>query len=451
MPKPSPAPARSRHERRLALLAAAERALVGAAVVLHLAVYRHDVTGDGAVRWDTAVALAHGRLTASTYGLVHSILALPLVPLGRGAGAYLNEILFLAGLGALVLLLRRTLDAALLRRFALIALCASMFTNAVRDHYGETLSAFALAIAVTLALRERPGAAGAAAVLAVINAPATAPAVGAALLAALRRRRVLVAGAAVAAAGALVLCENWIRRGSPLASGYEGNAGYRTFMPYSGRPGFSYPLVLGAASLAFSFGKGVLLFAPGLWLWLRREWRRPDPPLLGRLVGAWLVAGLVLLLTYSKWWAWYGGWTWGPRFLLFASLPASLLLAHALGDRAAPPLAKVGVVAALALSAWVGTSGALFGLDGLSACTAGNYRNEVLCWYVPEFSPLVRPLLAARSLSAGEWFVALHAAAVVVVLGAGMGFGEAGEAGGDGGVERGRVSGGAGLVAGGPS
>jgi hypothetical protein len=38
-----------------------------------------------------------------------------------------------------------------------------------------------------------------------------------------------------------------------------------------------------------------------------------------------VVTGLVLV--YAKWWAWYGGSSWGPCFFVFATVPASLLLA----------------------------------------------------------------------------------------------------------------------------
>src|SRR4029078_4990998 len=41
------------------------------------------------------------------------------------------------------------------------------------------------------------------------------------------------------------------------------------------------------------------------------------------------LAGLILV--YARWWAWYGGWGWGPRFLLYAGVPSALGLAIVLG------------------------------------------------------------------------------------------------------------------------
>src|SRR5205085_1593251 len=136
----------------------------------------------------------------------------------------------------------------------------------------------------------------------------------------------------ICVAGLLVLGESWLRRGSPFDTGYGGDHGIQTVLPYSGRPGFSYPFLLGVVSILFSFGRGLMFFTPGLLLWLDartrdalvRHRRTVVPMLLA-------VAGLVLV--YAKWWAWYGGISWGPRFFVFAAIPASLFVAA----RARPP------------------------------------------------------------------------------------------------------------------
>jgi hypothetical protein len=39
-------------------------------------------------------------------------------------------------------------------------------------------------------------------------------------------------------------------------------------MPYTGRPGFSYPFLFGVLGILFSFGRGLAFFAPALWLLL---------------------------------------------------------------------------------------------------------------------------------------------------------------------------------------
>ena len=109
----------------------------------------------------------------------------------------------------------------------------------------------------------------------------------------------------------------------------------------------------------------------------------------------WFLAGL--LVVYAKWWAWYGGWVWGPRFLLFASIPAAFALAVSLGRPAASLGKNLLLLGILALSFWVGVSGAVFGLSGLEDCRPAEY--EFLCWYVPEFSVLWRPFVVGFELS----------------------------------------------------
>jgi hypothetical protein len=218
---------------------------------------------------------------------------------------------------------------------------------------------------------------------------------------------------ATALAAALILGENTIVRGAALDSGYSGDRGYITVMPYSGMPGFSYPFIFGLFSLLFSFGKGLLFFAPGLFLVARARRARPELAPFFDLSIAFL-AGLVLV--FSQWWAWYGGWKWGPRFLLFASYPSSVALAVALHTQVTVPR----VIAAIAIAfwtVWVGVSGVVFDLRGLDACLANGYAMEHLCWYVPDFSPLLRPLvLPPGPLVSWQKIWMLCAALVVAVL-----------------------------------
>src|SRR5207248_4240377 len=107
----------------------------------------------------------------------------------------------------------------------------------------------------------------------------------------------------VIAVGLLVAAEAWIRRGSPFASGYGGNHGQPGLLPYSGRPGFSYPFVFGVLSILFSFGRGFMFFFPALLFWFdRRTRKRFTHPARGILIAS-LLFTAALVLVYSKWWA----------------------------------------------------------------------------------------------------------------------------------------------------
>jgi hypothetical protein len=101
---------------------------------------------------------------------------------------------------------------------------------------------------------------------------------------------------------------NFARFGTPLQTGYHFDSG----------EGFTTPVWVGLYGLLASPGRGLLWFNPLTWLalpgWVM--WRRREPR------AAWLALAVVggQILIFSMWWAWPGGWSWGPRFLL-ATIP----------------------------------------------------------------------------------------------------------------------------------
>lgn len=213
------------------------------------------------------------------------------------------------------------------------------------------------------------------------------------------------------------MLEFYLRRGNPIMTGYEGDQGFRSILPYSGLPGFSYPIVFGILSILFSFGKGLALFIPGLWLLFKRP-AAHAPDILRRLQrhSVWFVVGLVLV--YAKWWAWAGGWFWGPRFFLFACIPASVALAIHLCDERATAAAKALTLAVLGWSIWVGINGAVYGNLEMGMCTDNETRLEAYCWYTPEFSAFFRPFIVPKTLNFIEKALFTYSVAVGCVLAA---------------------------------
>ena len=92
--------------------------------------------------------------------------------------------------------------------------------------------------------------------------------------------------------------------GSPFLSGY-----HTAF-----DKGFAIPLGQGLTWILFSPYRSLFLYAPAVVLFgfglagYAKRYR-------GRF---WLMISVIVytFLVYSKWWAWHGGWCWGPRFLL---------------------------------------------------------------------------------------------------------------------------------------
>jgi hypothetical protein len=396
---------------------------VGFAVLFFL--LPHGLVGDDFARFaDIETLIHHRQLSSSQFSLVMPLVSAPFLLLGEVIhspnwwAARFNVIVVATGVLAAFRLLRGRMDAGLLAKLVLLLLFASFLTNRLRDYNAEVFTATAVALGIVLLVTGRNGFIGwTAIVIGVVNVPATL--VGLMLIAvneAVRRRR-LRCLLPVLVAAALIMIESWVRRGGPLVTGYEGNHGFRTILPYSGKAGFSYPFLLGVLSILFSFGRGLLFFTPGIALWLSSRTRR-----LARPYRAATVLMLLFLcgqiLVYAKWWAWYGGLSWGPRFFVFAAIPSSLLIAlrlHAAADsHHADPL----VLLLLSLSAWVGISGAIGDPTTLGFCASNQYALESMCWYTPEFSSLWHPLVQFPELTTRVTITMIYSTLVFCYLAA---------------------------------
>jgi hypothetical protein len=346
------------------------------------------------------------------YSLVGPLFSAPLYALGwivadpRWWCARFNALLLAAGFAATSRLLCNDDERRILRTFFLLVLTASMFPAHLADYYGEVFTAVLVLVGIAALGSGRPALGWILIIVGVANTPAAL--VGLLFVAIKkvvdsRRLRHVVP---VVAAVLLLGIESWVRRGSPFVSGYEGNAGAQTVLPYSGRPGFSYPLFFGVLSILLSFGKGLLFFAPGLLLPVAAD--AADVPARLRQCYQYCLLFLVgLVIAYAKWWAWYGGFFWGPRFLLFASFPASLAMAvYAQRARRLCPLAAVATLGALTLSTWVAIDGVAFNQSQMGICGQNQYALEFLCWYAPEFSVLWRPFVAWTAPAANAWMIA---------------------------------------------
>ncbi|MDP9149937.1 MAG: hypothetical protein M3O36_08375, partial [Myxococcota bacterium] len=329
--------------------------------------------------------------------------------------AYYNWVLFGIGLGVFARLLRGLLPPDGMRRFLLILSAGSMFTYHVQAYYGEVFTAVLVGAGVLSVCTRRSAWLGwTAIVLGAVNTPAAGLAAAMVCLVFTienRRLRYLIP---VLVVGLLSVAESLLHRGG-LRTGYAGDAGNKTVMPYSGLPGFSYPLLLGLLSLVFSIGKGLLFYAPALFAPVGRLLQ--DRAALREAFRVWLVFLIGLMVVYAKWWGWQGGEFWGPRYVLFASVPASFALALHLGERRTIAHSSMTLVM-LTLSVWIAADGALFGQENEGICAANGYQLEHLCWYVPEFAAWIRPFIVGRALTKQEWIFAAVYAAVYVYLSA---------------------------------
>ena len=394
---------------------------IGAAVLLF--VLPHRITSDGAVRYFALAQLIEWReLPTTMYSLVGPLSSAPLYFLGKTVASSswwcerFNTFVLLGGLSVMWQLLRREIPPALFRKFALLLIAASMFPYHVQDYFGEVFTAVMVATGL-LAVRFRHSVAGwTAVIVGVVSTPATLLGLAAAAMVLGWRTRRLRQFLPVAIAAALIMLESKLRHGTLFDSTYALTAGNATVLTYSGRPGFSYPLFFGLLSVLFSFGKGLVFYAPGLLLPVRAQLRMISARLLDSY-DLWIAFLVGIIFVYSKWWAWFGGWTWGPRFFLIAAIPASCALAialHRIGLFSVP--ARFGVLVILTLATWVAIDAAVFELAALDICANDSYAS--LCWYVPEFSPLWRPFVTFTPPSPAGAIVIAYFAAVYLWMAA---------------------------------
>jgi hypothetical protein len=403
------------------MLAWLDWVLIAAGSLLLLAIERES-GGDGLTRYVATRSLVDGHVPHEKYSLVTPLLTVPLDVVGRLFGseagfAYrTNGVVFGLGLLAIWLLLRGKVPGTLIRAFLLILVFGSMFPAAVRSLYGETVTAVLLGVGLLAAIagasRTTRLLGWAAAVLGVVNTPAIIPVFALVVVGLAVAKRSPWPLVAIGLSVALAVLDLRLHTGG-FSSPYDDDHGHKTVLPFSGLPGFSYPALFGILGILFSLGKGLLFFSPGLFLPVRARLDAYTTLNRTRLVWIAVVAGMVLL--YCRWWAWYGGIFYGPRFFLFASIPAALALAARLAADAGPPAAVAASVIALVLSLWVGVTSAM-GIPQAPICSDGNYALEHLCWYTPEFSPLWRPLIDWPSLSPATTAYGLLALCVLLRL-----------------------------------
>ena len=386
-------------------------------VLLLFVVLPHRIEGDGQIRFDALQGwLAGHGIPDTMYPLIGSLPTIPLMLLGRVIASpelwvsRYNVIVYAAGLALLYRLLRGRLASDVLAAFLLLLGTTAMLPNSLTGFGAETFSAMAVATGLAAWSIGRWKTATVLLGIGVANQPATF--VGLALAMgwwAWRFKRLRALAPLLLSAGIWML-ENTLLRKSAFSSGYENDHGNQTLLPYSGLPGFSYPPFYGVLSILLSFGKGLLFFAPGLVLVFGRGLEALRS--VSEILVLWLLYLAGMVLVYSTWWAWYGGFTWGPRFLIFASLPASLLLAVQVRRPPRALLALSVVLVALVFSVWVGIDGQTFNRFAQNDCTANNYYLEAFCWYVPEFSVLYTPFVFHAQVTWPDAILIAYAVAV---------------------------------------
>lgn len=365
--------------------------------------------------------LKNGTIEPMKYSIVGPLFSLPLAFIDNVFTIEFflqryNFLLFYIGVYCLYKLLYTEKEKHFLSIFAGLLFFASLFPVHLLHYYGEVFSATLMMIGIVLIQKNKKLMGWVLMILSVANTPATLfPLV---LLCAYKiifeKNRSYLLLPVYALIVLVVEAKIRIPHTSLGFTNYLfADKGVETFLPYSGKPGFSYPMVFGILGQLFSFGKGLIFFTPGL-LFFPLVLQKIADGNLKKIFFLWLIYLAGLILVYSKWWAWYGGWFWGPRFLLFASIPACFSLAFVL-THAVRKRVRLTALAIALWSFWVGTSGVLLEQSGLDICASNTYALEHLCWYTLEYSVLFHPFvtkpplaIVAVILSFFLWFILIR-------------------------------------------
>jgi hypothetical protein len=178
-----------------------------------------------------------------------------------------------------------------------------------KEFFAEQLAALFTVVAFERLLVGRAVASGLALGAATLTRPQQALLAPVLVLVAWRRGGISEAIRAMAgiAPGVLItLLYNHLRFGQPFSFGYED-------------VGFTTPFMDGATGLLFNPLKSIFLFAPIIIVIpfaIRHLWQRD------RTAFALITSNLAITFVLTAtWFAWHGGWSWGPRLLLPGLVP----------------------------------------------------------------------------------------------------------------------------------
>lgn len=246
----------------------------------------------------------------------------------RRLGKHIASIYVAASIALLYVMIRRMAPSAAIPATILAGAGTLLWSTASQGYWAHGPATFFLVSALFLLLKDRDGPGLGAVVvvalclgMAILSRPTTGLFAAATILALASSRRwsesaLLVV--VVSAIGGLLIAFNQHYFGNSFAGGYLDEAS-----------AWSTPLRVGLSGLLIAPSRGLLIYTPAFILLpfglmrLRQQNTRSDDA--RKMIIAWFSAAAVTIVVYAKWHVWWGGWSFGPRFLIEA-IPVWILV-----------------------------------------------------------------------------------------------------------------------------
>jgi hypothetical protein len=257
----------------------------------------------------------------------------------RRLGKLVASIYVAASIALLWAIIRRLAPSAAIPATLLAGAGTMLWSTASQGYWAHGPATFFLVLALFVLLRNRSDLslttvafAGVCLGMAILTRPTTGLFAAASILGLLvsrRWRESVVLIVAVSAVGGLLVVYNQHYFGSFLSGGYFGEAN-----------AWSTPLHVGLSGLLVAPSRGLFVYVPAFILLpfgvARLGAGRTGSVDEKSMIGAWLFATAATVVVYANWHVWWGGWSFGPRFLIEAIPVWVLVFAFAfqnMGDR----------------------------------------------------------------------------------------------------------------------
>ncbi|MCX6791863.1 MAG: hypothetical protein NT149_02395 [Candidatus Gottesmanbacteria bacterium] len=231
-------------------------------IALQWILYPFQFFADGDVRFNfISTMVSTGKIISMKYSLIGPLFSYPLALIDQIRGnhywlLHYNYILLCLAACILYSLLNRLASRRFFIVFVAFLFFGSMFPGHIIHYYGEVFSSICMTLGIVLIEKKNTGPGWILMILSVGNMPATIVPLALICIYKIVREKKYEYLLLPIFAVIVLLVDSKLRMprtSQGFFNYFLDDKGFTTVLPYSGKPGFSYPIVLGILSELFSF------------------------------------------------------------------------------------------------------------------------------------------------------------------------------------------------------